>query len=75
MSRVRSKDTRPELLLRAALRDAGLARRYRANDARLPGTPDVAFPRARVAVFVDGDFWHGRTWRATGKLPRRNRGM
>jgi DNA mismatch endonuclease (patch repair protein) len=44
--------------------------RFRKHYSPLPGTPDVAFPRARLAVFLDGDFWHGRgfeTWK--GKLP------
>lgn len=57
MSRVRNKDTRPELLLRKTLFQRGL--RYRKNVASLPGTPDIVFPAARVAVFVDGEFWHG----------------
>lgn len=55
-------DTKPELLLRQALWSAGL--RYRKNPADLPGKPDVVFPRAKLAVFCDGDFWHGRNWEA-----------
>jgi DNA mismatch endonuclease, patch repair protein len=51
------RDTKPELLLRRALRRRGL--QYRVDVADLPGRPDVAFPRAKVAVFCDGDFWHG----------------
>jgi DNA mismatch endonuclease (patch repair protein) len=62
-------DTKPEVLLRRALWRAGL--RYRKNDASLPGTPDIVFKRARVAVFCDGDFWHGRDWsRRKAKLER-----
>jgi len=68
----KSRDTGPELLLRAALRRAGLAGRYRVYRRDLPGTPDAAFPAARVAVFVDGDFWHGRAWFEGGRLPRNN---
>jgi DNA mismatch endonuclease, patch repair protein len=59
MQTTRRRDTRGETALRAALRRLGL--RYR-TEYRLPGTPrraDVAFIRARVAVFVDGCFWHG----------------
>lgn len=52
--------TKPEVLLRRALWHAGL--RYRKNDASLPGRPDIVFKSARVAVFCDGDFWHGRDW-------------
>jgi DNA mismatch endonuclease (patch repair protein) len=51
-------DTRCELLLRRELWRAGL--RYRLHAAELPGRPDVVFPAQRVAVFCDGDFWHGR---------------
>lgn len=56
----RKYGTKAELALRAALWRRGL--RYRLNDKRLPGTPDIVFPRHRVVVFVDGDFWHGRDW-------------
>jgi len=52
--------TRPERLLRQAIWRAG--RRYRKNVAYLPGKPDVVFTRARLAVFCDGDFWHGNNW-------------
>lgn len=58
MSRVRSKDTGIELTLRRALWAEGL--RYRKHYRRAPGTPDIAFPGARVAVFCDSSFWHGR---------------
>ncbi len=56
----RSRDTRPELLLRRRLWAMGL--RYRLHMQDLPGRPDLVFPRAKLAVFVDGDFWHGRDW-------------
>ena len=59
MASIRKKDTRPELALRAALREAGLVG-YRVHASDLPGTPDVAFRRWKVAIFVDGVFWHGR---------------
>jgi DNA mismatch endonuclease (patch repair protein) len=58
MSRIRSKDTKPELVLRRALWSAGL-RGWRVHARALPGRPDIAFTRRRVAVFVDGCFWHG----------------
>lgn len=54
----RKRDTRPELVLRRAVRSAGL--RYRIDVASLPGRPDLVFSGARLAVFCDGDFWHGR---------------
>ena len=58
MSRVRGKDTKPELALRRAMWAVGL-RGWRCHRRDLPGRPDVAFGRARVAVFVDGAWWHG----------------
>lgn len=64
MARVGQKDGKAELLLRHALYHRGI--RYRKNYKRLPGSPDVAIPWARVAVFVDGDFWHGNMWRLRG---------
>jgi DNA mismatch endonuclease (patch repair protein) len=60
MRRVRAKDTSPELALRRALWRRGL--RFRVHDTALPGKPDIVFRRAKLAVFVDGDFWHGRQW-------------
>ncbi|HEX6705324.1 MAG TPA: very short patch repair endonuclease [Albitalea sp.] len=57
MSRIRSRDTKVELLVRRALHAKGF--RYRVNVSALPGKPDIAFTRLRLAVFVDGDFWHG----------------
>ena len=58
MSAVRSTDTAPELRLRRALHAAGL-RGWRCHYKRAPGKPDLAWPSLRVAVFVDGAFWHG----------------
>jgi DNA mismatch endonuclease, patch repair protein len=57
MSRVRAKDTSPERTLRAELHRRGL--RFRKHVKELPGKPDVVFRGKRVAVFVDGEFWHG----------------
>lgn len=56
MSRIRGKDTKPEFLLRKALWRAGY--RYRLK-SRLTGRPDIVFPGKKVAIFVDGCFWHG----------------
>jgi DNA mismatch endonuclease (patch repair protein) len=58
--RNRKTGTRAELALRHALWQRGL--RYRLNGCDLPGKPDLVFRGRRVAVFVDGDFWHGRNW-------------
>ena len=58
MSHIRCKDTKGEILLRKALWHKGI--RYRKNYKALPGKPDIAITKYRVAIFVDGDFWHGR---------------
>ena len=58
MSHNRGRDTKPELLLRRALWHNGI--RYRKNYCRLPGSPDIAITKCRIAIFVDGDFWHAR---------------
>lgn len=70
MSRIRSKETSPEMLFRKALWTAGL--RYRLK-TKLPGKPDLVFPSAKVAVFVDGCFWHGCPQH--GKVPKSNQGF
>jgi DNA mismatch endonuclease (patch repair protein) len=59
MKRVKLRNGPLEMSLRRALTKRGL--RYRCNARSLPGSPDIVFPKQRVAVFVDGDFWHG--WR------------
>ena len=66
MSRVKGKDTSLERLVRTKLHRMGLRFRKHARD--IPGKPDILFPSARVAVFLDGDFWHGYQfprWRHT----------
>ena len=65
MAAVRSRDTRPEIALRSILWRRGLRFRVR---SKLTGKPDIVFSAARLAVFVDGDFWHGNAWR-TRRLP------
>ena len=58
MAAIRSRNTRPEVELRQALRRRRLLG-YRCHPKGLPGKPDIAFTRWRVAIFVDGCFWHG----------------
>ena len=58
MQHIRAKDTKAEVLLRKALWHQGI--RYRKNYKKLPGTPDIAVTKYRIAIFVDGDFWHAR---------------
>nr|WP_237050389.1 very short patch repair endonuclease [Microvirga ossetica] len=57
MSRIRSRNTKPELLLRRTLHAAGL--RFRLHPQHLAGRPDLAFPKYRAVAFVHGCFWHG----------------
>ena len=57
MSRIRSKNTKPEELVRKFLFSQGF--RYRKNDARLPGKPDIVLPKYKTVIFVNGCFWHG----------------
>lgn len=56
MSRIRSKNTKPEELVRKYLFSQGF--RYRKNDARLPGKPDIVLPKYKIVIFVNGCFWH-----------------
>jgi DNA mismatch endonuclease, patch repair protein len=57
MSRIRGKDTKPEMLLRRGLHAAGL--RFRLHGAKLPGKPDIVFPRYHAVILIHGCFWHG----------------
>ena len=58
MQKIHSKNTKPEILLRQALWTKGI--RYRKNYKELPGKPDIVLTRQKIAIFVDGDFWHAR---------------
>ena len=57
MSRIRSKDTKPEMLVRKFLHKSGF--RYRLHVKDLPGKPDIVLPKYKTVVFVHGCFWHG----------------
>lgn len=71
MSHIRSSDTKPELKLRHALWRLGY--RYRINDKRLPGKPDIVLPHYRTVLFVNGCFWHGHVGCSKFHLPETNR--
>lgn len=62
MQHIRSKDTSLELRLRKALWHEGI--RYRKNFSAIPGKPDIAITRWKIAVFCDSSFWHGRNFEA-----------
>jgi len=57
MSGIRGKDTKPELVLRKGLHAMGY--RYKLNDPKLPGKPDLVFPRFGAVILINGCFWHG----------------
>jgi DNA mismatch endonuclease, patch repair protein len=71
MSAIKSKDNKTEVALRKELHRRGY--RYRVHARNILGSPDIAFTRAKVAVFVDGDFWHGRILREEGEAAFRER--
>ena len=70
MSHVTGKETKPEIIVRKYLFAHGL--RYRKNVKRLPGTPDIVFPKYKTAVFVNGCFWHGHKGCRYSHLPSTN---
>lgn len=69
MSRIRSEDTKLEMIFlkKASRVFYGNGYRYRKNCRTLPGKPDIAFHKQKVAVFIDGDFWHGYNFSKLGK--------
>lgn len=69
MSRIRSRDTKPEVLLRRALHRLGLRFRLHGD---LPGRPDLVFPRHRAVVLVHGCFWHRHTGCKVASTPKSN---
>src|SRR5688572_10805364 len=70
MSKIRSKNTKPELMLRSFLHKEGY--RYRIHRKDLPGKPDIVFPRQKVAIFVHGCFWHYHKDCNEGRIPSSN---
>lgn len=68
MSRVRSKDTAPEMLVRRLVHRAGF--RYRLHVAALPGRPDLVFPSRKKVIFVHGCFWHSHAGCRHARIPK-----
>ncbi|MGN0923235.1 very short patch repair endonuclease [Ectopseudomonas mendocina] len=68
MSRVKGKNTAPELVVRRLV--FGMGYRYRLHLKNLPGRPDLAFPGRKKVIFVNGCFWHGHTGCRYGQLPK-----
>lgn len=71
MSRIRSKNSKPELLLRKALWAKDI--RFRLHDKSLPGRPDIVIKKYKLAIFVDGEFWHGFEWKKNRERIKSNR--
>ena len=70
MAAIRSKDTKPEMIVRKFLFSRGF--RYRLNHKRLPGRPDIVLRKYRTVIFVNGCFWHGHEECQTFVLPKSN---
>ena len=70
MSRIRGKDTKPELLVRKGLHARGF--RFRLQDRNLPGRPDIVLPKYGVAIMVNGCFWHGHKGCRYATKPKSN---
>ena len=71
MGKIKSKDTKPEIMFRKALWAKGY--HYRKNAKKLPGKPDVVLNKSKLAVFIDGEFWHGYNWEEKKKTIKSNR--
>jgi DNA mismatch endonuclease (patch repair protein) len=70
MSKIPTKGTRPEIAFRKALFAYGF--RYKVNDKKLPGKPDVVLPKHNTAIFVHGCFWHGHNNCKNARIPKSN---
>lgn len=70
MSQIRGKDTKPEVFVRKWLWRSGY--RYRKNDKRLPGKPDIVLPKFKTVIFVNGCFWHGHENCGKFQIPKSN---
>lgn len=71
MSRVRSKNTKPEMAVRSLLH--GMGYRFRLHRKDLPGNPDIVLPKYRSVIFVHGCFWHQHSGCSKAKIPERNK--
>lgn len=73
MSKIRSKNTSPEMLMRKSL--WGLGMRYRIHNKLLPGNPDILMKKYKLVIFIDGEFWHGYEWEKKREKIKANRGF
>lgn len=70
MSQIRSKDTKPEMIVRRFLHGKGF--RFRLHDKRLPGKPDLVFKKHKAVIFINGCFWHGHAECKYYVIPKSN---
>lgn len=70
MAAIKGRDTKPELIVRKYLFSRGL--RYRVNNRKLPGSPDIVLKKYKTVVFIDGCFWHGHAGCKYFRLPKSN---
>lgn len=70
MSKIRSKNTLPEMIVRKYLHSKGF--RYRLHDKKLPGKPDIVLPKYKTAIFIQGCFWHGHEGCKYHRIPKSN---
>ena len=70
MAAIKGKDTKPEMIVRKYLFSRGL--RYRVNNRKLPGSPDIVLKKYKTVVFIDGCFWHGHEGCKYYRLPKTN---
>jgi len=71
MKKIRSKENKAEKSLRKALWNKGI--RYRKNHKKFPGSPDILINKRKLAIFVDGEFWHGYNWQEKRQKIKANR--
>jgi len=71
MKKIRSTETTPEIVFRKILWAEGF--RYRKNNNKLPGTPDICMPKHELVIFIDGEFWHGYNWKKKKRRIKTNR--
>ena len=73
MRKIRGKNTKPELLFRKALWRRNV--RYRVDNKKLPGKPDVSIQKYKLAIFIDGEYWHGYNWDERRDKIKTNKGF
>lgn len=71
MRKIKAKNTTPEIILRKALWNEGI--RYRKENKGIIGNPDIVIKKYRLAIFIDGEFWHGFNWKEKKEKIKSNR--